>query len=152
MRSLGILKAIALCQGRDKPDIRFEDYCILHRILNPALTATMHGISEHEIAVRTAVVKLSKELGTGVTGHQVQEYLGWGRSTTYKYIEAAEAHKLVWCEPGTREKDRLSLLPVEGAVGKFLPSPKQVLQNATGLGESVRYIDPLTGKTRIVRR
>jgi energy-coupling factor transporter ATP-binding protein EcfA2 len=151
-RSLGMLKAISLCQGRDRPGIKFEDYCVLYRILNPALTATMHAISEHEIAVRTAVAKLSKEMGHGVTGRQVRDELDWGKSMAYKYIEAAQAHKLVWCEPGTREKDKLSLLPVEDAVASFLPSPKRVLQNAKGLGDSVRYVDPLTGKARIVRR
>jgi energy-coupling factor transporter ATP-binding protein EcfA2 len=151
-RSLGLLKAVALCQARDEPEIRFEDYCILYHILNPALTATMHAINEHEIAVRTAVVTLSNELGHGVTGRQVREQLNWSKTMAYKYIEAAQEHKLIRCESGTRVRNKLRLLPVAGAVGKFLPSPKQVLKNAQGLGESVRYIDPLTGKTKVVRR
>lgn len=151
-RCLGMLQASALCGKEHGRDISFADYCALYRILNPALTATMHAVSEHEIALRQSVLRLAKELGHGVTVNEVREDLHWNKTMAYKYVHAAVAHKLIEHERGTREKNVKRLLPIEGVAGKFLPSPKQVLKNVKDLGESVQFINPFNGKLETVSR
>jgi energy-coupling factor transporter ATP-binding protein EcfA2 len=151
-RCLGMLQASALCGSQHSREISFADYCVVYQILNPALTATMHAVSEHELAVRRSVLNLSKELEHGVTVQQIREQLNWNRSMTYKYVHAAVQHKLIRYEGGTREKNVKRLLPIEGAAGKFLPSPRQVLQHVKDLGESVEFINPFNGELETFRR
>jgi hypothetical protein len=151
-RFLAFLKIVALCRPRpdSEPWISFGDYCVVYRILNPALTATAYAVNENELTVRSAVQELSKEFGHGVTTKQVAKHLGWGDSMTYKYIHAALKHRLLQHEVGTREKNVKRLLPTGNGTKAFLPSPKRVLEHFPELRDEASYVDPITGETDTV--
>jgi energy-coupling factor transporter ATP-binding protein EcfA2 len=147
-RCLAFLKVAALCgPGFDKTSgVSFGDYCVIHRILNPALTATAYAVNENEMAIQNAVQALKKELGRGVTTKEIASHLGWGESMTYKYVRAAVKHRLVQHEGGTREKNVKRLLPTDDGIRAFLPSPQLVLKHFPELRNEASYVDPLTGE------
>jgi hypothetical protein len=87
-----------------------------------------------------------------VTTKELRECLGWDKSMAYKYVRASVKHNLIRYQPGTTEKNVKPLLPVPEASGTFLPSPRQVLDNAKELGDSMDFVGPLSGKLARVRR
>jgi hypothetical protein len=151
---LGFIQAIALCrsQAAGTKEITFPDYCAAHCILNSALTATTYALNENELAVQQAVGKLYGDLGRAVTTKELREYLGWDKNIAYKYVQASVKHNLIRYQPGTMEKNVKPLLPVPEASGTFLPSPRQVLDNAKELDDSMDYVSPLRGKLMRVRQ
>jgi energy-coupling factor transporter ATP-binding protein EcfA2 len=153
-RFLALTKAIALCRPWNLPtdEISFADYCVAHRILNAAMTATAHEVNENEIRVKKAVTKLENKFGRAVTTKEISDRLGWSSSMTYKHIRAAAKHGLVQYEAGTRPKNVKRLFSAMAAGRTFLPSPKRVLQQLKELGNSCSYIDPFTGVVKKVER
>jgi energy-coupling factor transporter ATP-binding protein EcfA2 len=153
-RFLAFMQAIALCrsQADAKREITFSDYCVAYHVLNDSLTATTYALNENELALQKAVGRLYGELGRAVTTKELREHLGWDESMAYKYVRASVKHNLIRYQPGTAEKNVKALLPVPETSGTFLPSPRQVLDNAKELGDSMNYISPLTGKLMTVRR
>jgi hypothetical protein len=153
-RFLAFIQAIALCRSQATPKnvIMFADYCCAYHVLNSSLTATTYAINENELTLQKAVVKLYEQLGRAVTTKEIKEYLGWDKSMAYKYVRASAEHNLIRYQSGTEAKNRKRLLPVPGTTGTFLPSPRQVLDNAKKLPNSMNYINPLTGKVMVVQR
>lgn len=154
-RALALIEAVALCRSGTNPakEITLADYCVAYRILNTALTATAYGLNENELRLQDAVTRLNKELGRAVTIKEVRNDLGWQASMTYKYVRQAVKSKLVRYQDGAQEKNVKRLIPIPGASGSFLPSPRLVLQNVKELPSSVQYIDPLTGEVaKLTRR
>jgi hypothetical protein len=87
-----------------------------------------------------------------VTTKELREELGWDQSMAYKYVQASVKHNLIRYRPGTTERNVKPLLPVSGTSGTFLPSPRQVLDNAEELDDAMDYVSPLRGKvTRVLR-
>ena len=148
-RFLALLQAVALCrpQKGSNPEITLADYCVAHRILNSAFTATSHGVSENEIAIQKAVKRLAGgETRQPVMIKDIRNELSWTDSMAYKFVRMAAEHGLVEYEPGTRERNVKRVLATDRAAGDFLPSPRKVLEH---FGESsVEHIDPLSGKLK----
>ena len=153
-RFLGCIEVIALCRSQvdGEKEISFADYCVAHRILNQAFTATAFEVSENELVVERAVGRLSNELGRAVKISEIRDALQWGESMTYKHVRSAAKQKLIQYEPGTKEWNVKRLLPADKRANTFLPPPEQVLQNVKGLPRSVEFLDPLTGELRRVNR
>jgi hypothetical protein len=153
-RFLAFIQAIAVCRSQSDAtkDITFGDYCCAYHILNDSLTATTYALNENELTVQKAVGKLYEKLGRAVTTKEIREYLGWDKSMAYKYVRASVKHNLIRYQSGTTERNRKPLLPVPETSGTFLPSPRQVLDNAKELDDSMDYVSPLRGKvTRVLR-
>jgi hypothetical protein len=70
----------------------------------------------------------------------------------YKFTKIAIRQRLIEYESGTRlwNQKRLLLGPISSS--SFLPDPLFVFRKRRDVGDVVRYIDPLTGKKRILRR
>ena len=153
-RFLALIQAIALCRSQADGDkeITFADYCVAYRIFNLAFTATAYTLNQNELELQRAVIRLNKQHGRAVTTKEIREELGWHDSMTYKFVREAMKHKLVQQESGTREKNVKRFLPVPDSYGTFLPRPKKVLDNAEELGQSIKYLDPFTGKWETVNR
>jgi energy-coupling factor transporter ATP-binding protein EcfA2 len=149
-RCLALLQAVALCrpQSGSTTKITFADYCVTHRIVNEAFTATTHAVSENEIAIQRAVKRLASETRQAVMIETVRKELSWTKGMAYKYVRLAVEHGLVKFEAGTREKNIKPLLPTDKAAGDFLPKPGRVLEHiGRGKGQT-EYVDPLTGETK----
>ncbi|MGA2647833.1 MAG: hypothetical protein ABSF15_24300 [Candidatus Sulfotelmatobacter sp.] len=148
-RFLALLQAAALCrpQLRSTNEIAISDYCVAHRILGSAFTATAHAVNQNELAIQRAVKKLSGDERRPVAISDLRKHLNWADGAVYKYVRMAVKHRLVEFEPGTREKNVKRLLPTDAVVGDFLPDPKKVLEHI-GIGKGkTTYINPLTGET-----
>jgi hypothetical protein len=78
--------------------------------------------------------------------------VGWKKSLVYKHLKSAVRHRLVKYEDCTRERNVKRLLAIDQGVGRFLPSPRSVLKRHTELGDKVKYVDPLSGEWKAVRR
>jgi hypothetical protein len=153
-RFLTFCCAVALCSGRRKKDvplnITFEDYCVAYKILNPVFAATLEGIPTEEIELVRAVAKLDDGNGRGATVGMITESLGWKSALVYKRLRAACAKKLISRVPGSHERNQKYYRATERLVGRFLPSPRTVLENRPELGGEVIYVNPFTGeRTRI---
>jgi energy-coupling factor transporter ATP-binding protein EcfA2 len=153
-RFLGCVEVIALCRSQVDgfEGISFADYCVAHRILNQAFTATAFDVTENELVVQRTVNRLSNELGRAVKIGEIRDALQWGEGMTYKHVRSSVKQKLIRYESGTEERNVKRLLPAEQRASTFLPAPQQVLQNAKGLPRSVEYVDPLTGEVLRVTR
>jgi len=154
-RFLNFCSAVALCRsfGKNNPvDIAFEDYCIAYPILEPVSASTLHSLGTRECALGSAVARLYKRSRQPVTVHEIAHELAWKKSLVYKQLQNAREHRLVKYEDGTHEQNVKRVLPIDGGVGRFLPSPQSVLKHHPELGDKVKYVDPLDGKWKVVRR
>jgi hypothetical protein len=153
-RFLTFCCAVALCSGRRKKDgllnITFEDYCVAYKILNPVFAATLDGIPDKEIELVRAVAKLTDQHGRGVTVDEIANALGGKYARVRKRVLAACEKKLISLVPGANERNVKYYRAMERPVGRFLPSPRTVLENCPELGDEAIYINPFTGeRTRI---
>jgi hypothetical protein len=154
-RFLTFCSAVAMWRafGSNKAvDISFEDYCIAYRILEPVFASTLHNTRSQEYLIGDAVSRLSRKRKRAVSVGEIARDLGWKDSLVYKQLKIAERKRLIKYESGTRERNLKRVLPIGLGMGRFLPHPHSVLKRNLELDEKVNYIDPLTGKKRVVRR
>jgi hypothetical protein len=154
-RFLKFCSAVSLWQSFEKKkpvDISFVDYCIAYRILEPVFAATLQSLRVQENVLGSAVAKLYKRFRRAVTVREIAEKLEWKESLVYKRLNKALKNHLVKYEDGTRERNLKRVLPIDEGIGRFLPSPRSVLRHNRELGKSVKYVDPLTGTWKKVRR
>jgi hypothetical protein len=153
-RFLTFCCAVALCSGRRNKDlplnIIFEDYCVAYKILNPVFAATLEGIPDKEIELVHTVARLAAQHGRGVTVDEIAESLGGKYARVRKRVLAACEKKLIFLVPGTNERNVKYYRATERSVGRFLPSPRVVLESCPELGDEVIYVNPFSGeRTRI---
>jgi len=154
-RFLKFCSAVALWRsfGQKKPvDISFRDYCIAFRILEPVFASSLHSVRAQKDVLGGAVAKLYKRSRQAITAKEVAEELGWKEPLVYKHLKKALRNHLVKYEGGTRERNLKPILPIDQGVARFLPSPQSVLKHHPKLGHKVKYVDPLSGKWKVVRR
>jgi hypothetical protein len=161
VRFLSLLKAVALCRshsdGRigksgNEIEINFADYCVAHRILNRAFTSTFAGAHPNALAVARIVRRLNKQLDRPVSVKEIVEELSWDQPLVYKYVKQAAEEKLIEYEPGTHRWNEKRLLPGLVPRSSFLPEPALILEKCAGIGDEVRYVDPLNGKEVLLTR
>jgi hypothetical protein len=104
------------------------------------------------IVLAECVKQLDRCLKRAISGAEIADELGWKESLAYKYVKPAIDHRLVRYESGTRPRNLKRLSPVPDAEPGFLPSPQSVLDEHEEIGPVAKYVDPLTGKARILRR
>jgi hypothetical protein len=161
VRFLSLLKAIVLCRsysdGRIKErasgiEISFADYCVAYHLLNRSFSSTFVGAHPRAIGLAKGVSRLNKTLKRPVTVREVATALHWEPALVYKYVKEAQSRNLVDYEEGSHLWNRKRLLP--GLVSRpgFLPAPDFMLRNCKGVGNQARYVDPLTGKTVVLKR
>ena len=153
-RWLALVKATSLCrpQSGSRNKVTFADYCVAYQILNPALTATVHALSEGELAIQKTVSRLANKKGRAVTAAEVQERLGWNQSATYRYLLRAVKAGLIRYEGGTRETNVKPVLPIAEVASTFLPSPKRLLNHVRNIEDSLEFVDPFTGAQKRMHR
>jgi hypothetical protein len=98
------------------------------------------------------VRRMNARLKRPVTIQEIAADRSWERPVAYKWTKAAIEHKLVRLQPGTHPKNLKPLLPGMSAETRFLPHPNDVFRARKELGAFVRYIDPLTGRNKTLRR
>jgi hypothetical protein len=154
-RCLKFCSAVALWQSFTKKtpvDISFEDYCIAYCMLEPVFASTLQSLRAQKDVLSGTVAKLYKRFQRAVTVQEITEELGWKKPVVYKHLRKAIKNHLVKYEDGTRERNVKRVLPIDHGVGRFLPSPRSVLKHHPELGDKVKYVDPLSGKWKAVRR
>jgi hypothetical protein len=154
-RILSFLSAAALLrefESKHPVDIEFTDYCVVYRILEPILAATLKASSTPERTVAKAVAKLNKNLKRAVTVREIAKELNWKKSLVYKHLRSAVRQKLVKYEKGTRERNLRPVIARREETERFLPSPRSVLRHNPEIGKKVKYVDPFTGKWKKVER
>jgi hypothetical protein len=160
VRFLSLLKAIALCRGYSDGRIEkrtadilidFADYCVAYRVLNRAFSSTFVGAHPRAIRLAKAVRTLHKIVKRPVAVKELSQTLHWPPALVYKYVKEAQSRNLVEYEEGFHVWNRKRLLP--GIVSRpgFLPAPDLLLKKCKGVGDQARFIDPLTGKTVVMK-
>ena len=154
-RALAFCSAVALCrQYRSlRPlNIEFADYCVAYRVLEPVFGSTIHGFASQALEVTKAAARLNVRLKRSVTFRQIAHELRWSTKTVNKHAQEAREMGLIEYEPGTREKN-VKLVRARSDMGnRFLPSPRNVLSHNPEIGRKIKYIDPFTGKWKVVKR
>ncbi len=154
-RFLSLCQAVALCRRgtRAEPaNMKFADYIVTYKVFEPSLAATVRALHPREVQLVNSVEKLSGESRQGVTPKALADLLGWERPLVYKYLEMAVEHHSLEYEPGTRVRNQKLVIPAPGAQGGFLPRPLVVLEHRTDLPKVIKFIDPFTGKTKVLKR
>jgi hypothetical protein len=96
------------------------------------------------------VAKLGDSKRRGVTVGEIADSMGWTYSLARKRLLTACEKKLIVLVPGTNERNVKYYRATERSVGRFLPSPRMVLESCPELGDEVIYVNPFTGeRTRI---
>src|ERR1700674_1294221 len=161
VRFLSLLKAIALCRsysdGRIEKrtagiGINFADYCVAYRVLNRSFSSTFVGAHPRAMRLAKAVRTLNTTLKRPATVRELATALHWEPALVYKYVKEAHSRNLVEYEEGSHVWNRKRLLP--GLISRpgFLPAPDFMLHNCKGVVNQARYVDPLTGKTVVLKR
>lgn len=158
-RFLTLLKAVALClrfsDGRRETaeiEISFSDYCVAWEILHEAFASTYRGAHPQALRLGDAVRDLHSELKRPVSVQELADNLGWKPAVVYKWRKAALKLKLVQQVDGTQPQNKKPLLPGPVPSSGFLPHPKFVFRERSELGETARYLNPLTGTEKVLRR
>lgn len=133
-------------------NIKFADYAVAYAIVEPALAATARVIHPREAELLSAIETLSGEFRRGVTPKSIADHLKWERSLVYKYLEEAAKHKRIEYKAGTRERNQKLVILAQGARTGFLVPPLTVLQNRTELPKALGFVDPFTGKKKVLKR
>jgi hypothetical protein len=162
-RFLSLLQAVALCRsfsdGRrqegkgQEMEIDFADYCVAFEILNEALASTYVGAHPNALRFAGAVRCLCSQTSAPITTKEVAAHLNWKESTAHKWRAKALRQKLIEYRPGTYPNNRKPLLPGSALhPTTFLPDPRLVFRGRQDVGEKVRWLDPLTGGEKVLRR
>ena len=133
-------------------NIKFADYAVAYAIFEPALAATARAIHPREAELLNAIEMLSGKSRIGITPKFLADHLKWERSLVYKYLEEAAKHKRIEYQAGTRERNQKLVILADGAKTGFLLPPLTVLQNRTELPKALGFIDPFTGKKKVLTR
>jgi hypothetical protein len=161
VRFLSLLKAVALCRSRSdgrytnstgEIEITLADYYVAHRILSRAFTSTFSGVHPRALMLAKAVRRLYREHLRPVSVKDLVHQLGWDQALVYKYVKAAENQKLIGYESGSRLHNQKLLVPGLISHPGFLPDPNLIFQHCKEVGDVVRYVDPLTGRQKAIRR
>ena len=160
-RFLRLLEAVALCRsfsdGRRKKsneiEIDFADYCVAYSILGEAFASTYAGAHPMAMEFAKAVRELRGQSASEITTKEVAAHLGWTEAVAHKWRAEAAKQKLVQYKPGTFSQNKKPLVPgpTEHATA-FLPDPRLVFLARPELGEEVKYITPMSGLQRTMRR
>jgi hypothetical protein len=134
-RFLSLLEAVALCRSfsdgrreeKKEIEIDFGDYCIAFLILSEAFASTYLGVHPMALEFAKAVRHLYSKRNKPITTRDVAEHLAW---------DAPVAHK--WRVVAVRTV--------------FLPDPRVVFRERPDIGNVVRYVDPVTGQEKVIRR
>lgn len=156
-RALSFCQAIALCRrptlGRNEVlDITLPDYCVGYKIFEPILAGTIRAPHSRELELARAVAHLNSRHGRPASPDETASELGWKRSLVYKYAPRAVRHRLIQYEPGTRASNLKRLVATLETSKGFLPHPRTILEHRLELGPEVRYVNPFSGKTHVIRR
>lgn len=159
-RFLSLLMAVAAVRSfsdgrRDTKapiEITIADYCVAFEILNEAFAFTYSGAHPNAVEVAEVVRKLYGKAKRPIALKEIAEHKDWEYSLVYKWVNAALENKLIKREDGTREKNVKRFLPKSSVQTKFLPDPTLVLEESQKLGTVVRYVDPLTGQLKTLRK
>jgi hypothetical protein len=160
-RFCSLLEAVALCRsysdGRRKArtnsvEINFVDYCSAYQIANDAFSSTYRGTHPQALRVAETVRRLQAELRRPATVTEVAQEQGWELALAYKWVKVALRDKVVSYEHGTRARNQKRLVSQEDRGTRFLPHPRRILRERPELNEQTVYVDPLTGKKKVVRR
>jgi hypothetical protein len=159
-RFLSLLKAVGRCRsfsdGRHEEkggvEIDLADYAVAYEILNEAFSFTYGGAHPQALKVAEIVRELFDEHKKPVTTTEVAKHLGWDKALAYKWTDIAVESRLIARELGTHEKNLKRLTPVVAGETRFLPDPTRVLREGQDVAKFVRFVDPLTGETKTLRR
>ena len=155
-RFLSLCGSIALCRGDWHPkrplNITFGDYCVAYLIMEPVFASTLRGVHPQEVALRKAVARLNTRLNRAATIREIAGELNWKEPVVYKYVKSAVKNGLLEKEEGTREKNVKRFIASEEDSGRFLPSPRLVLQKNPEIGDKVHYVNPFTGIRKTLER
>jgi predicted transcriptional regulator len=160
-RFLSLLKAAALClsyaDGRWKGDrgqfeLNFADYCVAHHILAEAFSSTYSGAHPQSLRVAECVRELHGRHERPITVEEIMQAMGWKSALVYKWLNDAVKKNLVVQDADTRENNRKMYVPGALRPTRFLPEPQTLLNECAELDEAVRYVHPLTGERRKLRR
>jgi hypothetical protein len=154
-RILSLMSAAALLRGFESTEaveIKFADYCVVYRILEPILVVNLKHSDAPEYELAKAAATLNKNLNRPATVREIAEELNWKERFVYKQLKAALRRKLVRTEKGTGEKNRKLVVARKRECNRFLPSPRSVLKHNPELGTKVKYVDPFTGRWKTVKR
>jgi hypothetical protein len=158
-RFLYFCECIAMCRrfarGQEKEqsvEIDFADFCVAYRLLNKAFTATIEDVPEQEIEIGKAVREFYKKSSRPVDVSSIAATLGWNGSKVYKHVKSAIQSGVVAYQAGTHPHNAKRLVPTDRMTCDFLPSPKKVFDANRDIGLKVRYVHPITGKTRMLKR
>lgn len=155
-RFLTFCSAIALCRSyRDghPTNIEFRDYCVAHRIFEPVFASILRRLPSDELKLAKAVATVTeRSKKRGATAREIARELHWDSKKVYKLAHAAEQSGLIEYEQGTREHNVKPIRARDVWRRRFLPSPRNVLRRNPQIGKKVKYIDPFTGKWKVVKR
>ena len=152
-RILSFLSAAAMLRGfesKQPVDIEFVDYCVVYRILEPILAASLKPLNDPDFRVAAAAAKLNKRLERSVTVGEIAKELHWKKSRVYKHLRSAVRRKLVKYESGTRERNLRPIIARKVSTRRFLPTPRSILKRIPEIGRKVKYVDPFTGNWKKV--
>jgi hypothetical protein len=148
-RFISLLQVVAICSGHTTAEIGFSDYCVAHRILGNAFSSTVLSASEQQVALVSAVERLTKGGADGVAVEEIAAELGWSEPLVRKVLKKAIRKKLLKDDGVRREGNRKLYLP--GILQTdFLISPRKVIRKFPALANCT-FRDPITGKQFTLR-
>jgi hypothetical protein len=157
-RFLSLCRAIARIRlhraSDEKPatmEVDLSDYAVAYRVLNRIFARTAPKGKSAADEVVAAVATLHYKSGAAVAVCQLKDFLQWEMATVYKHVEKAVKTGSLYYEGGTRPNNEKRLLPRISEHASFLISPRALLQHHPEL-EGCKYVDPLTGKTKVIDR
>jgi len=159
-RFIGLLEAVALCRAYSENrgtcskqiTINLADYAVAYEITHEAFASTYRGAHTNALRVAEAVHRMHIQLKRPITVLEVADDLVWERPVAYKWVKRALEHRLITQEKSPQPKNLKLFLPGISTETRFLPNPKDVLRERTELADFVRYIDPFTGRMKVLRR
>jgi len=155
-RFLSLCQAVALCRrgvDEEPTNIRFADYVVVFKVFEPALAATVRApIHPREAELLNVVQELSGNSRKGVGAKAIAQHLNWKLPLVYHYLEIAAEHQRIEYEPGTRERNQKLVRATDAGRIGFLPHPITVLRNRTDLPAIIKFVDPFTGKMKVLKR
>jgi len=132
-------------ESKIMPDLR--DYYIAWRASGAAFQHSISSKSDPKVQrVVSIVQEVFLETGEGVAWDQVGAVAGWGRTTTFDWLAAAQKAGGIRREAFGKY---VPTSPAESILGDLifvLPTPEEVAAVEPSLGEGIELIDPITGE------
>jgi hypothetical protein len=125
-------------------DVDFADFCITSILFESVFVESIHRGADKTLETRSIVEQLAKRKGSPAHAIDLKKELSISIDSAYTRLREAEAAAAIRraTKPAKGNKKLFIAVPRP----RFVPDPVELFEQIPAVGDSVKFVHPLTGE------